>query len=85
MECKNYADNEERHALLIFFVNAANAAVTGAVGSSGYGYPFISKKRILHENFFHTIAKDSPVHMLAQTSQLTSVRLFLSVSYEKPW
>ncbi|KAI3955184.1 hypothetical protein MKW92_039580, partial [Papaver armeniacum] len=74
MECKNYADNEERHALLNIFVNAANAAVTGAIGSSGYGYPFISKKRKLHENFFHTTAKDSPVHRLAQTSQANHLR-----------
>ncbi|KAI3992604.1 hypothetical protein MKX01_007926 [Papaver californicum] len=85
MDCKNYDGSEERRALfhddhsnqsnaLYMQQIAANAAITGAIGSSGYGSPPISKKRKLHENFFPTTAKDSPVHRLAQTSQANHLR-----------
>ncbi|MCL7033823.1 hypothetical protein MKW94_002104, partial [Papaver nudicaule] len=90
LDCKNYDGSEERRALfheehsnqsnaLYMQQVAANAAITGAIGSSGYGSslygsPPISKKRKLHENFFPTTAKDSPVHRLAQTSQANHLR-----------
>ncbi|KAI3898921.1 hypothetical protein MKW92_015511 [Papaver armeniacum] len=87
MDCKNYDGSEERRALfhedhnnqsnaLYMQQVAANAAIFGAIGTSGYGAygsPPISKKRKLHENIFPATTKDSP-HRLAQTSQANHLR-----------
>ncbi|CAI8619781.1 unnamed protein product [Vicia faba] len=53
MDCKNFEGSEERQALfhgdqnnnMAFIQQAANAAITGAIGSSGYSSPPVSRKR----------------------------------------
>ncbi|KAI5383000.1 hypothetical protein KIW84_070416 [Lathyrus oleraceus] len=53
MDCKNFEGSEERQALfhgdqnnnMVFIQQAANAAITGAIGSSGYSSPPVSRKR----------------------------------------
>ncbi|KVI01262.1 CRC domain-containing protein, partial [Cynara cardunculus var. scolymus] len=53
MDCKNFEGSEERQALfhgdsannIAYLQQAANAAITGAIGSSGYGSPPVSRKR----------------------------------------
>ncbi|OVA20322.1 CRC domain [Macleaya cordata] len=77
MDCKNFEGSEERRALfhgdhgnaLYMQQAAANAAITGAIGSSGYGSPPTSRKRKNQELFFGTAAKDPSIHRLAQFSQ----------------
>ncbi|XP_018845547.2 protein tesmin/TSO1-like CXC 5 isoform X3 [Juglans regia] len=65
MDCKNFEGNEERRALfhedrnaIVYVQNAANVAISGAIGSSGYGTPLVSKKRKRKEYFFGIAAKD---------------------------
>ncbi|CAN1218760.1 Protein tesmin/TSO1-like CXC 5 [Linum perenne] len=60
MDCKNFEGSEERKAIFcghssgsIYVQQAANAAINGAIGSSGYGIPLSSKKRKsndMHDN-----------------------------------
>ncbi|XP_059634953.1 protein tesmin/TSO1-like CXC 5 isoform X2 [Cornus florida] len=77
MDCKNFEGSEERQALfhgdhannMMYIQQAANAAITGAIGSSGYGSPPVSKKRKGQELFFGPTAKDPSVHRLAQFQQ----------------
>ncbi|XP_045822548.1 protein tesmin/TSO1-like CXC 5 isoform X1 [Trifolium pratense] len=53
MDCKNFEGSEERQALfhgdqnnnMAYIQQAANAAITGAIGSSGYSSPPVSRKR----------------------------------------
>lgn len=49
---------------------AANAAINGAVGSSGFGTPLLSRKRKGPELFFGLEAKDPSVHMTARGQQV---------------
>lgn len=49
---------------------AANAAISGAIGSSGYGTPLVSRKRKSHELFFGLGAKDQSVHMTERGQQV---------------
>lgn len=66
IDCKNFEASEERKALfqgeqsntLYMQQLAANAAITGAVGSSGYGSPPAFKRRKNHELFFGAVPKD---------------------------
>ncbi|KAG6706052.1 protein tesmin/TSO1-like CXC 5 isoform X2 [Carya illinoinensis] len=65
MDCKNFEGNKERRALfqedrnaIVYVQNAANVAISGAIGSSGYGTPLVSKKRKRKEYFFGIAAKD---------------------------
>ncbi|OUZ99985.1 CRC domain [Macleaya cordata] len=82
MDCKNYEGSEERRSLfhedhsnaLYIQQVAANAAITGAIGSSGYGSPPASKKRKHQETFFATTTKDPPVHRLAQIPQVNHLK-----------
>ncbi|XP_043703258.1 protein tesmin/TSO1-like CXC 5 [Telopea speciosissima] len=78
MDCKNFEGSEERRALFhgdhgnaMAYIQqqAANAAITGAIGSSGYGSPPASKKRKNQEHYFGTTAKDPPIHRLAPFPQ----------------
>ncbi|XP_051131794.1 protein tesmin/TSO1-like CXC 5 isoform X2 [Andrographis paniculata] len=78
LDCKNYEGSEERQALfhgdhannMTFIQQAANAAITGAIGSSGYGSrsPPLNKKRKGQELFLLSNIKDS-VHRLGQLQQ----------------
>ncbi|OIV93462.1 hypothetical protein TanjilG_21023 [Lupinus angustifolius] len=74
MDCKNFEGSEERQALfhgdqnnnMVYIQQAANAAITGAVGSSGFSSPPISKKRKGQELYFGATTKDSSVGRLGQ-------------------
>ncbi|CAL0313864.1 unnamed protein product [Lupinus luteus] len=73
MDCKNFEGSEERQALfhgdqnnMVYIQQAANAAITGAVGSSGFSSPPVSKKRKVQELYFGTTTKDSSVGRLGQ-------------------
>lgn len=74
MDCKNFEGSEERQALfhgdqnnnMAYIQQAANAAITGAVGSSGYSSPPVSKKRKGQELFFGPTAKDPSIGRLGQ-------------------
>ncbi|KAK4391676.1 protein tesmin/TSO1-like CXC 5 [Sesamum angolense] len=76
MDCKNYEGSEERQALfhgdhannMMYIQQAANAAITGAIGSSGYGSPPLNKKRKGQELFFASAGKD-PGHKPGQLQQ----------------
>ncbi|CAA0838629.1 Protein tesmin/TSO1-like CXC 5 [Striga hermonthica] len=80
MDCKNYEGSEERQALfhgdhannIVHIQQAANAAITGAIGSSGFGSPPLNKKRKGQEIFFRSAAKD-PAHRLVQLQQANEV------------
>ncbi|XP_057764663.1 protein tesmin/TSO1-like CXC 5 isoform X2 [Salvia miltiorrhiza] len=81
MDCKNYEGSEERQALfhgdhvnnMAFIQQAANAAITGAIGSSGYGSPPLTKKRKGQDIYFGSAVKD-PVHRLGQLQQATHTK-----------
>lgn len=76
MDCKNFEGSEERQALFIGDQNnniahiqqaaAANAAITGAIGSSGFSSPPVSRKRKSSELFFGPTMKDPSVGRLGQ-------------------
>lgn len=78
IDCKNFEGSEERQALfhgdqgnnMAYIQQAANAAITGAIGSSGYASPPISKKRKSQELFFTTATKDPSAHRLGQFQQV---------------
>ncbi|KDP34194.1 hypothetical protein JCGZ_07765 [Jatropha curcas] len=64
MDCKNFEGSEERRALfhgnhngITCMQQAANAAVSGAIGSSGYETPLASKKR-KNEEILGSVTKD---------------------------
>ncbi|CAI9758988.1 unnamed protein product [Fraxinus pennsylvanica] len=81
MDCKNYEGSEERQALfhgdhannMVYIQQAANAAITGAIGSSGYGSPPMNKKRKGQELSFGAIAKDT-VHGVGQFQQANEIK-----------
>ncbi|KAI3443759.1 hypothetical protein Pfo_000424 [Paulownia fortunei] len=81
MDCKNYEGSEERQALfhgdhannMAYIQQAANAAITGAIGSSGYGSPPLNKKGKGQDLFFGSTIKD-PVHRLGQLQQANHVK-----------
>ncbi|MQM04144.1 hypothetical protein Taro_036937 [Colocasia esculenta] len=66
LDCKNFEGSEERRALfhgdhgnnMTYIQQAANAAITGAIGSSGYGSPPASKRRKTREFLFSSGPKD---------------------------
>nr|GME18921.1 Protein tesmin/TSO1-like CXC 5 [Ipomoea batatas] len=79
MDCKNFEGSEERQALfrgdqgnnIAYLQQAANAAITGAIGSSGYGSPPVAKKRKGQELYFGPTMK-IPVHALGQFPQVSN-------------
>ncbi|XP_075077745.1 protein tesmin/TSO1-like CXC 5 isoform X2 [Nicotiana tabacum] len=81
MDCKNFEGSQERQALfhgdhannMAYLQQAANAAITGAIGSSGYGSPPVNKKRKAQELFFGSMIKD-PVHRLGQLQQESQIK-----------
>ncbi|CAK9155174.1 unnamed protein product [Ilex paraguariensis] len=82
MDCKNFEGSEERQALfhgdhannMVYIQQAANAAITGAIGSSGYGSPPISKKRKGQELFFGSTGRDPSVHRLSPYQQANHMK-----------
>ncbi|VFQ77191.1 unnamed protein product [Cuscuta campestris] len=81
MDCKNFEGSEERQALfhgdhsnnMSYLQQAANAAITGAVGASGYGSPPVSKRRKGQEHPFATTMKN-PVHTFGQFPQTNHIK-----------
>ncbi|MBA0633941.1 hypothetical protein Godav_022396 [Gossypium davidsonii] len=75
MDCKNFEGSEERRALVhgdhnsMAYMQQANAAISGAVGSSGFGIPVTSKKRKSEEIIFGLAVKDQSVHKIVQQQQ----------------
>ncbi|XVF49167.1 hypothetical protein PTKIN_Ptkin03bG0246800 [Pterospermum kingtungense] len=82
MDCKNFEGSEERQALfhgdhannMAYIQQAANAAITGAIGSSGYASTPISKKRKGQELYFGSTPKDPSVHRLGHLPQANHIR-----------
>ncbi|KAJ0746690.1 putative transcription factor Tesmin family [Helianthus annuus] len=83
MDCKNFEGSEERQALfhgdsvnnIAYLQQAANAAITGAIGTSGYGSPPVSRKRKAQELFFGApLEKDSSNHRLASFQQANHIK-----------
>ncbi|XP_031256609.1 protein tesmin/TSO1-like CXC 5 [Pistacia vera] len=76
LDCKNFEGSEERRALfhgdhnaIAFMQRAANAAISGAIGSSGYGTPLAMKKRKCEELLFGVAAKDQSIKRNAPCQQ----------------
>ncbi|XP_050219586.1 protein tesmin/TSO1-like CXC 5 [Mercurialis annua] len=82
MDCKNFEGSEERQALfhgehannMAYLQQAANAAITGAIGSSGYASPPIPKKRKSQELLFGSTSKDAPFNRLGHYQQAMHMR-----------
>ncbi|XP_008793061.1 protein tesmin/TSO1-like CXC 5 isoform X2 [Phoenix dactylifera] len=81
MDCKNYEGSEERRALFrgdhgnaLYMQQAANAALNGAIGPSGFLSPSASRKRKNQELLFSTSAKDQPIHRLGQFQQVSHLK-----------
>ncbi|XVE97559.1 hypothetical protein REPUB_Repub03eG0029700 [Reevesia pubescens] len=84
MDCKNFEGSEERRALIQGDLNSiaymhqaalANAAISGAIGSSGYGTPpLVSKKRKSEELLFGLAVKDQPIQKIVQHQQENHLR-----------
>uniref|UniRef100_A0A1D1XMS3 Protein lin-54 n=2 Tax=Anthurium amnicola TaxID=1678845 RepID=A0A1D1XMS3_9ARAE len=74
LDCKNFEGSEERRAIfhgdhsnnITYIQQAANAAITGAIGSSGYGSSPATKKRKSQE--------DPSIHRLAQFPQVNHLK-----------
>ncbi|XP_022961312.1 protein tesmin/TSO1-like CXC 5 [Cucurbita moschata] len=81
MDCKNFEGSEERQALfhgdhvsnMAYIQQAANAAITGAIGSSGYAYLPTSKKRKVPELCFASVGKDPPLNSIPQFHQVNNL------------
>ncbi|CAI9766540.1 unnamed protein product [Fraxinus pennsylvanica] len=87
LDCKNYEGSEERQALfhgdhahnMAYIQQAANAAITGAIGSSGYGSPPLNKKRKGQELFFGSTVED-PMQKLRQFQAADQIKASLPSS-----
>ncbi|XP_010526465.1 PREDICTED: protein tesmin/TSO1-like CXC 5 [Tarenaya hassleriana] len=82
LDCKNYEGSEERQALfhgehannVAYLQQAANAAITGAVGSSGFASSPGPKRRKSQEIIFNQATKDSSIHRFSHFQQANSGR-----------
>ncbi|CAN1120107.1 Protein tesmin/TSO1-like CXC 5 [Linum perenne] len=80
IDCKNFEGSEERQALfhndhpnnITYIQQAANAAITGAIGTSGYTSPPVSRKRKGQELFFSQTGRDRSLHRPGQIQQFWS-------------
>ncbi|XP_050124041.1 protein tesmin/TSO1-like CXC 5 isoform X2 [Malus sylvestris] len=78
MDCKNFEGSEERRALYheghntVAYMQQANAAISGAIGTSGYGTPLVSRKRKGYELYFTT--GNQSTHPIAQSQQENHLR-----------
>ncbi|KAJ6957348.1 protein tesmin/TSO1-like CXC 6 [Populus alba x Populus x berolinensis] len=80
LECKNFEGSDERRALFhgsphatAYAQQATNAAISGAIGSSGYGTTLATKKR-KSEELFGIATKDQSAHSTAKFSQGNTLR-----------
>ena len=71
--CKNFEGSEDRLALFhgehshgAAYLQHANAAITGAVGSSGFASSPSPKRRKAQDIFFNQAAKDPSINRLGQ-------------------
>ncbi|KAE8724124.1 Protein tesmin/TSO1-like CXC 5 [Hibiscus syriacus] len=87
MDCKNFDGSEERRALvhgdhnsIAYVQQAAYAAISGAVGSSGFGIPLASKKRKSEELIFGLAVKNQSIQKIVQQQQENHLRDFLATS-----
>ncbi|XP_021907759.1 protein tesmin/TSO1-like CXC 5 [Carica papaya] len=76
LECKNFEGSEERRGVLhgnpntiAYVQQAANAAITGAIGLSGYVASTATKKRKIEELLFSLAAKEPSIQMAAKCQQ----------------
>ncbi|XP_021903130.1 protein tesmin/TSO1-like CXC 5 [Carica papaya] len=82
LDCKNFEGSEERQALfhgdhannMAYIQQAANAAITGAIGSSGYASPPVSKRRKGQELLFGPAAKDPSISRIGHFQQANNIR-----------
>lgn len=82
IDCKNFEGSEERQALfhgdhannLTYVQQAANAAITGAIGSSGFTSTPNSRKRKGQELFFGPASKDPSLSRVGQLQQATHTK-----------
>ncbi|KAL5698465.1 hypothetical protein ACHQM5_029497 [Ranunculus cassubicifolius] len=85
IDCKNYEGSEERRVIfqgdhnnsLYMQQAAANAAITGAVGTSGYGTPPTGgpfKRQKHHDHFFGATAPDLSLPRLGQHQQANHLK-----------
>ncbi|XP_022731706.1 protein tesmin/TSO1-like CXC 5 [Durio zibethinus] len=81
MDCKNFEGSEERRALvhgdhisMAYMQQAANAAISGAIGLSGYGTSLASKKRKSEELLFGLAVKDQSIQKIVQQQQENHLR-----------
>ncbi|XP_008800911.2 protein tesmin/TSO1-like CXC 5 [Phoenix dactylifera] len=89
MDCKNYEGSEERRALFhseqgnshSYIHQAANAALNGAIGSSGFGSPPALKKRKSQELFFPPTVKDQSILRLRQFPQANHMKTSTPASF----
>ncbi|XP_022897378.1 protein tesmin/TSO1-like CXC 5 isoform X2 [Olea europaea var. sylvestris] len=87
LDCKNYEGSEERQALfhgdhahnMAYIQQAANAAITDAIGTSGYGSPPMNKKRKGQELFFGSTVED-PMQKLRHFQQADQIKASLPSS-----
>ncbi|CAK7353294.1 unnamed protein product [Dovyalis caffra] len=80
LECKNFEGSDERRALFLgsphgttYAQQATNAAISGAIGSSGYGTTLSSRKR-KSEDLFGIAAKDQSPHSTVKFPQGNTLR-----------
>nr|XP_008378097.2 protein tesmin/TSO1-like CXC 5 isoform X1 [Malus domestica] len=84
MDCKNFEGSEERRALYheghntAAYMQQANAAISGAIGTSGYGTPLVSRKRKGYELYFTT--GNQSTHPIAQPQQENHLRPHMASS-----
>ncbi|OAY80672.1 Protein tesmin/TSO1-like CXC 5 [Ananas comosus] len=81
IDCKNFEGSEERRALFhgdhgsnLYMQQAANAALNGAIGPSGFLSSSTSRKRKNQEVLFGTSVRDQPVHRVSQFPQAAHLR-----------
>ncbi|XP_031488748.1 protein tesmin/TSO1-like CXC 5 [Nymphaea colorata] len=87
IDCKNFEGSEERRALchsdpsiaLNYIQQAANAAINGAIGSSGFASPPLNKKRRNQEIFYTMAAKDPSSQRIPQFPQASQLKASSSV------
>uniref|UniRef100_Q9SL70-3 Isoform 3 of Protein tesmin/TSO1-like CXC 6 n=1 Tax=Arabidopsis thaliana TaxID=3702 RepID=Q9SL70-3 len=75
LDCKNFEGSEVRQSLFhgehshnLAYLQHANAAITGAIGSSGFASAPPPKRRKGQEIFFNQGTKDSSTHRLGQAN-----------------
>lgn len=78
LDCKNFERSEDRqyffhgdHSHNVAYLQNANAAITGAIGSSGFASAPAPKRKKPHDIFFTQATKDSPTHRLAHMNQVS--------------